>query len=263
VTAETLAAWNRMGQVHPSRIRRVATVGEELAAFCGAVSVDGGCWFRVVVDPRFRGRGIGSALLREAKQFAVESGAQSLTAHTRDAATVAFAEERGFSVSAEMIQWELDLETFTRLPPNGTLSLEELGDFDRFHAALPAMEFGDVVGAEEFRARHLEDPRWAAMQTLVLDGDAIVGVACVQPIPGTTTAFHAGTGVLPTHRRRGIGTAVKLRAIHEARRLGFTRLETGNDAKNVAALALNRSLGYREVALLRTLTAPVERRSGD
>jgi GNAT superfamily N-acetyltransferase len=53
------------------------------------------------------------------------------------------------------------------------------------------------------------------------------------------------TGVIPACRRRGIATALKVRAIRAAKERGVETLETENRANNVGMLALNRKLGYQ------------------
>jgi GNAT superfamily N-acetyltransferase len=53
------------------------------------------------------------------------------------------------------------------------------------------------------------------------------------------------TGVIPASRRRGIATALKVRAIRAAKDRGIQTLETENRANNVGMLAINRKLGYQ------------------
>jgi ribosomal protein S18 acetylase RimI-like enzyme len=49
----------------------------------------------------------------------------------------------------------------------------------------------------------------------------------------------------PNCRRRGIATALKVRAIGTAQEKGVQALETENRANNIGMLALNRKLGYQ------------------
>jgi GNAT superfamily N-acetyltransferase len=66
-------------------------------------------------------------------------------------------------------------------------------------------------------------------------------------------AFHGLTAVAAEHRRRGIGRAMKTRQLEAARHAGITHVTTGNDVTNVAALAMNASLGYRPTRIDREL----------
>ena len=61
--------------------------------------------------------------------------------------------------------------------------------------------------------------------------------------------FQSGTLVLPEHRGRGLGLAMKV-ANHRAIRAAFPQcrvLMTGNAGVNAAMNAVNERLGYREV----------------
>ena len=52
------------------------------------------------------------------------------------------------------------------------------------------------------------------------------------------------TGVLRSHRRRGIATALKLRGIEVAQKRGIRELRTWNASSNEGILAVNRRLGF-------------------
>jgi RimJ/RimL family protein N-acetyltransferase len=55
------------------------------------------------------------------------------------------------------------------------------------------------------------------------------------------------TGVVRTHRRRGIAVALKLMVIRRARELGVPAIRTFHHPSNEAAIAVNRLLGYVDV----------------
>lgn len=54
----------------------------------------------------------------------------------------------------------------------------------------------------------------------------------------------ASTGVVRSHRRRGITTAMKLRAIQWAQANGYESIETDNEENN-PMYAINMQLGYQ------------------
>lgn len=54
------------------------------------------------------------------------------------------------------------------------------------------------------------------------------------------------TGVLKEYRRRGIATALKVLSIEFARSLGVSVIYTVHAAANIAAIAMNRRLGYTD-----------------
>ena len=99
----------------------------------------------------------------------------------------------------------------------------------------------------------LIDPhtRFVAVDTTIPsdNGDAGIGayvglsnfeVNKVNPVLG-----HTGvTGVVRSHRRKGIATALKVRALSHAKVLGVTSIDTGNDENN-PMLDLNVRLGFK------------------
>jgi GNAT superfamily N-acetyltransferase len=58
--------------------------------------------------------------------------------------------------------------------------------------------------------------------------------------------FQCMTGVRPEYRRRGIGTALKVRGITYAHQRGALAIITRVNASNHASVALNHKLGFRE-----------------
>jgi len=53
------------------------------------------------------------------------------------------------------------------------------------------------------------------------------------------------TGVIPSHRRRGIGTALKVLAIRYAEKHGYEAIATTIRSTNLARRALNQRVGFR------------------
>jgi len=82
---------------------------------------------------------------------------------------------------------------------------------------------------------------------VALEDDRIVGFATLSPYGLLTdTLEHELTGVLRSHRRRGIGEALKRAQIAWAAAAGYRRLVTGTQTGNKAMRSLNLKLGYRE-----------------
>ena len=54
--------------------------------------------------------------------------------------------------------------------------------------------------------------------------------------------------MVPDCRRRGIATALKVRAIRSAKDRGVQILETENRADNIGMMTINRRLGYQFAA---------------
>jgi GNAT superfamily N-acetyltransferase len=78
----------------------------------------------------------------------------------------------------------------------------------------------------------------------------VVGMASllytVSTAEGGTAALFEDLVVLPTHRGRGIGTALAAFIIAEARRRGVLRLTLLTDVQNERAQAFYRSLGFAD-----------------
>jgi GNAT superfamily N-acetyltransferase len=58
--------------------------------------------------------------------------------------------------------------------------------------------------------------------------------------------YNGLTGVLRSHRRRGIALALKLRGIAYAKALGRPTIKTWNEANNRAMLSINEALGFEK-----------------
>jgi hypothetical protein len=77
-------------------------------------------------------------------------------------------------------------------------------------------------------------------------GDHYIGFSDLnqlEPIPKGIT--HGFTGVEREYRRKGVATALKLRAISYARERGFQTIRAFNSPSQVEMIALNEKLGFR------------------
>lgn len=80
---------------------------------------------------------------------------------------------------------------------------------------------------------------------IALDRGRFVGISMLAINAAQPDKMHTWlTGVVRTHRRRGIATALKLRAIELARTRGVKRIETGNEENN-PMYELNIALGFK------------------
>ncbi len=82
---------------------------------------------------------------------------------------------------------------------------------------------------------------------MALDQGRYVGVsALADEYEDRTRLATDYTGVIPSYRRRGIATALKLCCIHYAHTHGANTIRTGNDAAN-PMYQLNVGLGFKPV----------------
>lgn len=97
---------------------------------------------------------------------------------------------------------------------------------------------------ESWISKVLQSPG-ASPQTMFVarDGDVIVGLTYLI-VRGQGDAEVGDTGVLRSHRRRGIARVLKMMATQYAAQHGIRRVQTDNRADNVGMLAINRALGF-------------------
>jgi mycothiol synthase len=225
----------------------------------------------LVVDPDYQGRGIGTQFYDFLISHVLAREPQVVTAGTREdkTASIHFLTQRGYhQVQREPIS-ELDVRHFDpepfadvprRVAEQGIVikSLEELAPVDpEWKHKLWQLQgdlFQDVPGPdpitidsfEIYRERELESPSFRSDgQFIALDGDRWVGMTALWTSEADREKLFTGlTGVGRDYRRRGIATALKLRAIDFAKRYGATTIETGNDEGN-PMYQINLRLGFR------------------
>ena len=83
---------------------------------------------------------------------------------------------------------------------------------------------------------------------VALDGDEYVGVSMLELNLAEPTKLQTDlTGVIRSHRRKGIATALKVHALSKAQTTGAEYLDTDNEEKN-PMYTLNVKLGFKPVA---------------
>jgi len=202
----------------------------------------------VGVLPELRGRGLGSALLEASVAHARTLG-PSIVVGSLPEAGVEWARRRGFEEFDREVAYVRDLagdEPWPTLPQG--ITIQHLTD-ELAERAFPVYVegMGDMPDAYLFRPRR---ERWrkslaeAAVIFVALEGEQVVGWAQLDPMAEDVLG-HQLTTVARTHRRRGIGKALKQAELAWAAKRGYRRLVTDTSAANVAMQRLNESLGYR------------------
>ena len=213
-----------------------------------------GCAFTMVrVLPEARGRGVGSELLAAASLEAAALGKGELYGRVEaaDETSVDWVTRRGFvEISRDLEQVRmLDAAEPPPVPPPGIeLRPAHDGDFEGMYAV--AVEATPDIAIDGMRA--LPYSKWRrghARSTfhVALEDGRIVGFATLTPFGLVEdTLEHELTAVLRSHRRRGIGSALKRAQIAWAAANGYRRLITWTQSENAAMRSLNLSLGYVE-----------------
>jgi GNAT superfamily N-acetyltransferase len=225
----------------------------------------------LLVDPDYQGRGIGTQFYDFLMGHVLAREPEVVTAGTREdkPASIHFLTRRGYrQVQREPISElevrQFDPQPFAEIPPRvagqGIVikSLEELAaqepDWKHKLWQLQGDLFLDVPGPdpitidsfEVYQERELGSPNFRIDgQFIALDGDHWVGMTALWTTEADREKLFTGlTGVRREYRRRGIATALKLRAIDFAKRYGAKTIETGNDEGN-PMYQINLRLGFR------------------
>jgi RimJ/RimL family protein N-acetyltransferase len=106
---------------------------------------------------------------------------------------------------------------------------------------------GPFYSYEQYRDARLQPESYTpAGIILAIEGDTWVGMSAASYHKEQNFVFNEMTGVPREYRRRGIATALKVLAIRFAASLGVPVIYTFHAAANVAAIAMNRRLGYTD-----------------
>ncbi len=222
-----------------------------------------------VVSPEFRGRGIGKALYDTVVAALAELEPIAYLCFTNEEwlESRRFAARRGFVDGMRMQESRFNFQAFD--PGGFEADLEHAktqgivirswaeieGGEERereFYALtqqllmdMPSVDPHDPPAFELWRKRMLQSPRFLPELNLVaLDGEDLIGLSNFwrSQVPGQVGTGL--TGVLTSHRRRGIATALKVRALSAARAAGFRSTITWNAAENAGMLGINTRLGF-------------------
>ncbi|MEV6976539.1 GNAT family N-acetyltransferase [Kitasatospora sp. NPDC093806] len=213
---------------------------------CGAVRpVDGGSAVVGVVDPRWRGRGVGGALLD--RLLAAAEGRVRVETEALTPAAEELFRSRGLRmVFAEDVFRLREAVEAVALPEG--VRVEEWGEAteEAFYQAYRA-SFADRPGfpgwtREEWVDWLVEDDFRPGASLVALDGSgAAVGfVACAE-------GFLVQVGAVPAWRRRGLARALAVAALERLRAGGDAEVFLDVNVNNPASAALFRGLGFTEV----------------
>jgi RimJ/RimL family protein N-acetyltransferase len=223
----------------------------------------------IVVAAEVRNRGLGTLLYEDGMAFVTESGAEKIDTQVLDddAASLAFAEHRGFKLDLHTYSSRLDVQAFDETPFAGAIeaaeatgirffSMSDLGNTPEAQRKL--YELNKYVDAEvpgervfpsfEEFSKSVFQSEWYVPegQIIAADGDRWIGMCAVGYFPHLEAMHVMMLGVDSAYRGRKIGLALKLLSHRVAKALGVKYLDTGNAAQNAPILAINRKLGYKK-----------------
>jgi len=224
----------------------------------------------IAVDEPFRHRGLGARLATQVEAFAGQHGVRWLEAtvyqrHLQQAGP--FLHHRGFiELERYRESWQepatVLLDRLDGL--RATLTAEGIETFAfseidspamraalyRCHMAVqrdmphePHVDWSDAP-FDAWERKFLQSSASPTEKTFVArDGNDVIGVTFLVD-RGNGDAEVWDTGVIQSHRRRGIATVLKMMATRYAATHGIRRVQTDNRADNVGMLAINRALGF-------------------
>jgi GNAT superfamily N-acetyltransferase len=241
-----------------------------------SLSEDGAPWTNrahgfVAVAPAYRRQGLGARLAGEVERFAATAGVRWLETETIErelADTMPLLRQRGYE---ELERYQTSRQMPSAVDLNNLDGLRSRLRNDGIETiALPNID-SELTRQELYRCNtaiwrdmpheaHVEwqDPplntfiRSIFERPSILldsffvarDGDQLVGLSYLLRRPDGD-AEVGDTGVLGSHRRRGIARVLKMLVTHYAAQQRIHYVHTDNRADNAAMLAINRDLGFK------------------
>ena len=257
-----LGAWTADGEL--------AGMAEATLSEDGAPFTDRAQGF-VAVHPAYRRQGLGARLADDVERFAATAGVRWLESEAREAEFAAaqpWLRKRGFE---ELEKYQTSRQRPAAVDLSRVDQLQSNLHNDGIETiALPAID-GELARQELYRCNtviwrdmpheaHVEwrDPPYDTFTRSIFerpavlldsffvarDGQHIVGLSYLLRRPDGD-AEVGDTGVLSSHRRRGIARVLKMLVTRWAARQGIPFVHTDNRADNAGMLAINRELGFQ------------------
>lgn len=255
---------------HPATTSRVylavlgsAAMNRPIIGYIDATppGADRRAWGYLLVHPDYRERGVGRALYRRFEQAVLPRHPAVLVFTPKQGAggLQAFLERRGYE--AERYYWDL------RLPPDRVVPLPGFPPGVRVRTFVPGqdepllMHIRNTTFAEHYGLvpRTLDEIIYQTQQPhfrpdgvfFAIEDDECVGYCYANFNPteiaqrGEAFGHIHNVGVLPGHRRRGLGRALLLTGVHYLRR-HVPLVELNVEGQNTGALTLYESVGFRQ-----------------
>lgn len=228
-------------------------------------------FFKCDVHPDFQGQGTGTAFYDYAVSFFLQHKAKKVVVAVREDKTqsVRFLSNRGFCKMMRFPTSYLDVDAFEfneyrslfdkleaqnvkiyaggefeDLEPNWKQKMCDLSN--EIIKDLPSPDPITPQSFEQFEKEFLQRPNFCLEANFIAVGNGeFVGLSNLWTSEAEPEKLYTGlSGVLPSYRRKGICTAMKVRGFEFAKRYGAKRIETENEENN-PMYQLNLDLGFK------------------
>jgi len=220
---------------------------------------------RVLVNPEYRGRGAGTALLEATHEHLKAAGAVSARVFA-DPASTDWASQWGYRQTRQVHYAGVDPRSAPELPavPAG-VQLMPLNEVDpRLVYAADEVAQRTKPGDAKIESRPYDD--WLAgvweapgmvlhLSVAALQDDQVIGFTLGNG--DHHKIWSQMTATMPEHRGRGLAKLVKCAALRRAADVGVVGAYTANYDGNEPMLAVNNWLGYRRAATHSVLVCPL------
>ena len=261
---DVLLRWERRGVNPSSDVSVLPGESGELTAFAQTVLFRDGTRrlaFEIGVDPEHRERGIGSALFDMIARRAKTTGTAHLTAPVyrkngeERVESTAFLEHRGFRPDHSFWQMRLDSidrHTIASWPPGiGWRTFRPATKDAEIWARLIVEAFGEPATAEGIEAQMREpgvSPEGYFFAIDLTSGREIgTSRGRIDSLGGRPIGYIGTVGVVPTHRGRGIATALIARTLGHLSERGMSSATLFVEHRNINARRLYEKLGWYSV----------------
>jgi len=272
-----LAAWTAEGAL--------AGMAEAALSEDGAPFTDRARGF-VAVAPAYRRQGLGARLADDVERFAATAGVRWVETETLQrelAAALPLLRRRGYQ---ELERYQTSrqrpatvdlgrLDELRRRLRDGGIETVALAEIDGERTRQELYRCNTTIWRDMPHEAHVEwqDPPFETFTRSIYerpavlldsffvarDGDHIVGLSYLLRRPDGD-AEVGDTGVLSSHRRRGIARVLKMMVTRSAMQHGIPAVHTDNRADNAGMLAINRELGFQPgevvIVLEKTMAPP-------
>ncbi|MBT3169086.1 MAG: GNAT family N-acetyltransferase [Candidatus Cloacimonetes bacterium] len=227
-------------------------------------------YFNIEVLPEFQRQGIGTKLYEKMLAIVMPKNLQKLSTYSREDKKngIAFFEKNGFKMVLRDPVSELDLMKFDfskfqkdidfveqqnikLIPLSEIMKTDEnwqqkLYQLDiQIEADMPTTDPFKAPPFEKWKKSHLENPQFYPKGCIIaVDNGEFVGLSMLAKVLSDKTKMEVwSTGVLRTHRRRKIATALKVLAQRKAIGYGAKTIITDNEENN-PMYQINLKLGF-------------------